>query len=164
MKAPLARQILPRLAAIVLLLVLSVATPLRAMADSDSGGGDSGSGESDGGGENDGGGGGGESGDSGGESGGGGDGGGHGGGDDGDGHGSGHGSGGHGSDDNGGVGGTGLRGGADALAGSGERAETLYNGGWLERIAGGRYQLFDPRGRTVVDRPATARDRARFAD
>jgi len=149
MNAPFARQVLPRVAAIVLLLVLSVAAPVRAMADSDSGGGDSGSGES-GGGD---GGGSGESGDGGGES----DS--DGGGDDGAGQ-----SGGHESDDRGGGSGAVMRSGADASRVSGEKAETFYKGGWLERIIRGRYQLFDPRGRTVVDRPATSRDRARFAD
>ncbi len=141
MNAALARSILARLAAIVLLLAPAIAAPHRAMADSDSDGG--GDGDGGGGGDGDGGGGDGDG----------------GGGDDDGGHGGGYGAG-----ERGDGHGAGFRRGADTLPGAGERAETLYNGGWLERIVGGRYQLFDPRGRTVVDRPATARDRARFAD
>jgi hypothetical protein len=36
-----------------------------------------------------------------------------------------------------------------------------YSGGWLERVRNGRYQLFDPAGRTVIDRPSTRLDRDR---
>jgi hypothetical protein len=38
----------------------------------------------------------------------------------------------------------------------------VYSGGWRERISGGRYQIFDPAGRSVTNRRATAKDFARF--
>jgi hypothetical protein len=41
-------------------------------------------------------------------------------------------------------------------------AERTLNGGWRERIDHGRYQVFDPQGRTVIRRPATAQDYRRF--
>lgn len=51
---------------------------------------------------------------------------------------------------------------SDGGSGTGGPREQVYDGGWRERLAGSRYQVFDPRGRVVIDRRATARDRARF--
>lgn len=46
----------------------------------------------------------------------------------------------------------------------GSDTEKAYSGGWLERIVKGRYQLFDPAGRKVIDRRATSSDRTRFVN
>ena len=45
---------------------------------------------------------------------------------------------------------------------SGGNIEVTYSRGWKEEIENGRYELKDPANRTVVQRPATARDRARL--
>lgn len=77
--------------------------------------------------------------------------------------------GGGGSDDNGASSG---RSDDDGYSGSGSSnsdsehsdVQKQYNGGWLERVRKGRYQLFDPAGRTVIDRQATGRDHNRMRD
>jgi hypothetical protein len=50
-----------------------------------------------------------------------------------------------------------------AASADGREAEVRYSNGWAERIRGGRYELVDPYGRSVVRRPATAEDVARVA-
>ncbi len=40
----------------------------------------------------------------------------------------------------------------------GKNIEVRYTNGWKEEIEGGRYELKDPYNRTVVERPATAKD------
>lgn len=54
--------------------------------------------------------------------------------------------------------------GDDAERGSpaSNRQERVYEGGWKERIRNGRYQIFDPEGRRVIDRKAQPADAARI--
>ena len=40
--------------------------------------------------------------------------------------------------------------------------EIVYSTGWKEELENGRYELKDPNNNTVVERPATAKDRARM--
>ena len=44
----------------------------------------------------------------------------------------------------------------------GNRVQVTYPGGWREGVLNGTFELRDPKGRTVVKRPATATDRARL--
>ena len=44
----------------------------------------------------------------------------------------------------------------------GDKIEVTYGDGWKEEIEAGRYELKDPAGNTVVERPATAADRNRL--
>jgi hypothetical protein len=44
----------------------------------------------------------------------------------------------------------------------GGNIEIVYPNGWKEELENGRYELRDPSGRTVVERPATAEDIARL--
>ena len=41
--------------------------------------------------------------------------------------------------------------------------EVTYSDGWREEVENGRYELKDAQGRTVIERSATAQDRARLA-
>jgi len=45
---------------------------------------------------------------------------------------------------------------------AGDAIEVKYGDGWKEEIEAGRYELKDPAGNTVVERPATAGDRTRL--
>ncbi len=45
---------------------------------------------------------------------------------------------------------------------AGNNIEVKYGDGWKEEIEGGRYELKDPAGNTVIERPATAGDRSRL--
>ena len=45
---------------------------------------------------------------------------------------------------------------------AGDTIEVKYSDGWKEEIEAGRYELKDPDGNTVVERPATAGDRTRL--
>jgi hypothetical protein len=46
---------------------------------------------------------------------------------------------------------------------AGGNLEVTYSRGWKEEIENGRYELKDPANRTVIERPATAADRARLS-
>ena len=42
------------------------------------------------------------------------------------------------------------------------RLERVYQGGWRERIRNGRYEIFDPQGRSVINRKAIPADALRI--
>jgi hypothetical protein len=44
----------------------------------------------------------------------------------------------------------------------GNRVQVTYPGGWREGVLNGTFELRDPKGRTVVKRPATPEDRAQL--
>ncbi|HWT31352.1 MAG TPA: hypothetical protein VN240_10055, partial [Propylenella sp.] len=46
----------------------------------------------------------------------------------------------------------------------GNKIEIVFPDGWKEELENGIYELKDPSGRTVVERPATAEDVARMQD
>jgi hypothetical protein len=80
------------------------------------------------------------------------DGSGNGGGNSGSGSGSGHGGG----SGSGGSGHSGPNG--EQIEIRGDSIEVIYPDGWTEEVDGGRFELHDPAGRTVVERPATPED------
>ena len=84
------------------------------------------------------------------------------------------GSGGSGSGGSGGNSGSGGRGSGHVSSGhydgangarievEGDSIEITYPDGWKEELEGSRYELKDPYGRTVIERPATPADRTRM--
>ena len=42
------------------------------------------------------------------------------------------------------------------------QVEVTYSDGWKEEVEDGRYEMKDPSGNTVMERPATASDRERL--
>ncbi|MEE8444714.1 MAG: hypothetical protein V3S44_05150, partial [Alphaproteobacteria bacterium] len=44
----------------------------------------------------------------------------------------------------------------------GDKIEVTYSDGWKEEIENGQYEMKDPNGNTVIERPATAADRSRL--